>query len=86
MACWISIARFAACIWLIAVALIARAPGLTINGYSNARDDRFASGYPNAPVANSSSTFIGAGYNWSGVGWLSTNDTHSFALLGRTIF
>ena len=64
--------------WPRAAALLAMlatpAPGLTINGYSTADNDRFVSGYPNAPVANTSSSFLGAGYDWSGVGWLSTYD------------
>ena len=38
-------------------------------GYSDADNNRFASGYPNNPVPNTSPSFIGAGYDWSGVGW-----------------
>ncbi len=58
------------------------AAGLTVNGYSAADNDRFASGYPTAPVPSTSSSFLGAGYDWSGVGWLTTNGKKCFALLG----
>ena len=58
------------------------AAALTINGYSTADNSRFVSGYPNAPVSNTSSSFLGAGYDWSGVGWLSANSNECFALLG----
>lgn len=37
---------------------------------SHARYDRFAGGFPSAPVANTSPVFIGAGYDLSGVGWI----------------
>ncbi|MGD0382518.1 MAG: autotransporter-associated beta strand repeat-containing protein [Thermoguttaceae bacterium] len=58
------------------------ASALNINGYTPANYDRFSSGYPSAPINNTSSSFIGLGYDWSGVGWSATNDTQSFALLG----
>jgi autotransporter-associated beta strand protein len=58
------------------------ASALNINGYTSAAYDRFSSGYPSAPINNTSSSFIGLGYNWSGVGWSATNYTQSFALLG----
>jgi hypothetical protein len=35
----------------------------------DARYDRFASGFPAAPVPNTSSTFVGSGFDLSGVGW-----------------
>jgi hypothetical protein len=50
------------------------ANALTVTGYSSAVNDRFESGFPTAPVENSSSSFIGKDYDWSGVGW-STSDT-----------
>jgi autotransporter-associated beta strand protein len=62
--------------------LCSLASALTINGYTPAYYDRFSSGYPSAPIANTNSSFIGLGYDWSGVGWSATNDTQSFALLG----
>jgi len=54
--------------------------GLVVNDYSPTRDNRFNSGYPGSPIANTDSSFIGAGYDWSGVGWL--DSIQSFALLG----
>jgi autotransporter-associated beta strand protein len=62
--------------------LCSLASALTINGYTPAYYDRFSSGYPSAPIANTNGSFIGLGYDWSGVGWSATNDTQSFALLG----
>jgi autotransporter-associated beta strand protein len=44
-------------------------------------NDRFSSGFPSAPVANTSPDFIGAGLDWSGVGWASNNARKSFALI-----
>jgi autotransporter-associated beta strand protein len=44
----------------------------TITGYSATVNDRFASGFPTAPVQNTSGSFIGTGYNWSGVAWSTT--------------
>jgi hypothetical protein len=35
----------------------------------DARYDRFVSGFPAAPVPNTSPTFIGSGFDLSGVGW-----------------
>jgi len=35
----------------------------------DARYDRFVSGFPTAPVPNTSPTFIGSGFDLSGVGW-----------------
>jgi autotransporter-associated beta strand protein len=71
----------AAC--LATVALLATpAAALTINSGSAAGNNRFASGFPNAPVANTSPSFIGAGYDWSGVGWADYDPSRGFALLG----
>src|SRR5438105_15517480 len=36
---------------------------------SHATFDRFSGGYPTAPVANTSPSFIGGNYDLSGVGW-----------------
>lgn len=45
------------------------ARALIIYDYSAAVNNRFSSGFPSAPVENSSSSFIGDGYDFSGVGW-----------------
>lgn len=45
---------------------------LDVTGYSAAVNDRFASGFPTSPVPNISGSFVGATYDWSGVGWSTT--------------
>jgi len=62
------------------------ASALNINGYTPARHNRFSSGYPSAPIANTDPTFIGLGYDWSGVGWNAADPNQSFALLGPRFF
>lgn len=61
----------------LTLATLAPARGGVINGYdpasavSRATHDRFAAGWPSAPVANSSAAFVGAGLDLSGIGWIS---------------
>ena len=58
-----------ATVWIL-VLWSAPAPAIGINDFTAARNDRFASGYSNGPlVANTDPSFIGTGYDWSGVGW-----------------
>ena len=67
-----------------AIALLLAAAGaeaLTVTGYSAATNDRFTSGFPSAPVDNTSASFVGAGQDWSAIGWSSTDATKGFALL-----
>ena len=73
--------RWAAALWLLATAPAAWA--LFINSYTGneAAYNRFASGYSSAPVNNTSTAFIGAGYDWSGVGWSAVNSNQSVAML-----
>jgi len=59
---------------------------ITIADYSDAVNARFDSGFNTAsPVLNASPSFVGAGYDWSGIGWnTSPGDSHrvqSFAML-----
>lgn len=65
------------------VLLLAAAGGkaLTVTGYSSSVNDRFASGFPSAPVDNASPSFVGAGHDWSSIGWSSTDATKGLALL-----
>jgi autotransporter-associated beta strand protein len=49
----------------------AAAYALTISDYSGAENDRFSSGFPAAPVENTSGSIFGQGLDWSGVGWTS---------------
>lgn len=66
---------------LALLAACATSRALNVSGYSSAANDRFASGFPSSPVENGSGSFIGAGYDWSSVGWSSTDATKGFALL-----
>ena len=60
----------------------APAVAITINDFTVTRNDRFASGYPNGPlVPNTDPSFIGIGYDWSGVGWYMTNGDITYALI-----
>lgn len=45
------------------------APAIQITDYSPTVNDRFASGFPTSPVPNTAGSFVGAAYDWSGVGW-----------------
>jgi autotransporter-associated beta strand protein len=68
--------------WGIAVlGTIRPAAALDVGGYSAAVNDRFTSGFPTAPVPNTSGSFVGLAYDWSGVGWSSTDGTKGFGFL-----
>ncbi|HET6574912.1 MAG TPA: trypsin-like serine protease [Fimbriiglobus sp.] len=79
------------CRHLLAVALLlalaAPAPAGVIAGYDPASQashdtyDRFASGFPTAPVPNSSSAFVAAGIDLSGVGWLAGDPKFAVTLI-----
>jgi fibronectin-binding autotransporter adhesin len=75
-----------ACLSLLPSILVvlwpAPAAAIQINDFSSAVNSRFDSGYPNGPlVANTSPSFMGLGYDWSGVGWNQNGGTQSFALI-----
>jgi hypothetical protein len=59
---------------------------LMVQGYDPEVNDRFSSGYPNAPVPNASAKFIGKGLDWSGVGWWKKDPQYSVTLLGSKNF
>jgi hypothetical protein len=63
---------------------------LEVTGYSATVNDRFTSGFPTSPVPNTSGSFVGAAYDWSGVGWSTTTHAASsykgFALLSPRHF
>jgi len=65
---------FAACVALVMAVpgAIRPASALDVTGYSAAVNDRFTSGFPSAPVPNTSGSFIGSAYDWSGIGWSTT--------------
>jgi hypothetical protein len=67
-------ARFVTALLVCAVTLqLSRATAGVIVDHNatsfDARYDRFASGFPTAPVPNTSPSFIGSGFDLSGVGW-----------------
>jgi len=66
---------------LVSVILGVPAAALDVVGYSSAVNDRFASGFPTAPLPNTSGSFIGLDYDWSGVGWASTDGTKGFGFI-----
>jgi hypothetical protein len=63
---------------------------LDVTGYSATVNDRFTSGFPTSPVPNTSGSFVGAAYDWSGVGWSTTiyaaSSYKGFALLSPRHF
>jgi len=54
---------------------------LQVTNYSSAVNDRFSSGFATNPVANTDISFIGAGYDWTGVGWATTDGTKGFGFI-----
>ncbi len=66
------------------------APGaaraVVVQGYDSATNDRFTSGYPAAPVPSTASQFIGATYDWSGVGWDASLATRSVTMISSQYF
>jgi fibronectin-binding autotransporter adhesin len=81
LACWRKLRiRFA--IVCIAALWSARTGAIEINDFTAARNSRFASGYADGPlVANTDPSYIGLGYDWSGVGWAQSNINDGFALI-----
>lgn len=71
---------------LILLLAATTASALTIVGYDSATNDRFSSGYASSPVENTSLSFLGNGYDLSGVGWSSTDSTRSFAMISDQYF
>ena len=59
---------------------------LVVQGYDPAANDRFSAGYPDAPVPNESTKFIGKGLDWSGVGWWKKDPQYSVTLLSSKNF
>jgi autotransporter-associated beta strand protein len=71
-------------LWIAVCFAVASGPSalaLDITGYTTTANDRFASGFPTAPVPNTSGTFVGANYDWSGVGWETGFATKGFGFI-----
>ena len=59
---------------------------LIIQDHDPAVNDRFASGYPDAPVPNTDAKFLGKGMDLSGVGWWKREPRYSVALISSRNF
>src|SRR5271170_2726921 len=59
---------------------------LVVQDYDPAVNDRFSSGYPDAPVPNTNPKFIGKDLDWSGVGWWKNDPQYSVTLLSSRNF
>ncbi len=70
----------------VAAALTPELRAVVINDYASAKHDRFASGFPSAPVPNTSSSFLGLSYNWSGVGWDPSDLRRNIAMISSQFF
>ncbi len=57
------------------------ARALIVFGYNATVNDRFCGGYATAPVNNASGSFVGSGFDWSGVGWSTSSPSQSVALI-----
>jgi autotransporter-associated beta strand protein len=84
-------ARWAALVAIVGiVGHLPPAAALDVTGYAPTVNDRFASGFPLAPVPNTSGSFVGQAYDWSGVAWSTTTYAASsykgFAMLSPRHF
>lgn len=81
---------FHCCLLLLLTGGAVSVRALTITNYDPAVHDRFASGFPSAPLDNLNPGYIGAGLDISGVGWSTTTYVSSsfkaFALLSPRHF
>jgi autotransporter-associated beta strand protein len=80
--------RFAQLVLILLSVSTDAAFGLSVTNYSAAANNRFSSGYTSGPlgaqsilVPNTSSSFVGLGYDWSGVGWNASDLTQSFGMI-----
>jgi len=82
---WMAVKRLLICIAPLLLSALA-VHALIVQGYDPAVNDRFASGYADAPVPNTSANFIGKGLDWSGVGWWKKDPQYSVTLLSSRHF
>jgi autotransporter-associated beta strand protein len=54
---------------------------MTLTSYDPELHNVYASGYPNTPIRNASSSFVGNDRTWEHVGWASTTATKSFGFV-----
>lgn len=67
-------AAFAAAGILLLAVCGRAASALDTTPYSATVNDRFTSGFPTNPVPNTSGSFVGSAYDWSGVAWSTATD------------
>ncbi|MEM7145861.1 MAG: PEP-CTERM sorting domain-containing protein [Verrucomicrobiota bacterium] len=65
---------------------VSESGAITIVNLNGAAHHRFDGGFPGAPVESTNGSFVGAGYDWSGVGWAATNSTKFFTMINDTQF
>jgi autotransporter-associated beta strand protein len=70
-------------VWGVALVLLAAgsAAAYDVVGFTAAANNRFSSGFPSAPITNTSGSFVGLPYSWLGVGWASSDATKGFGFL-----
>ena len=71
---------------LLFLGMMPQAWSLVIFNESAAANNRFSSGYPSAPVPNTSSSFVGKGYDFSGVGWSALDSKQSVTMVSAQYF
>ncbi len=59
---------------------------LVVQGYQSIINERFDSGFPSSPVANTSPSFALAGYDLSGVGWRDNDSRFAITLISPEHF
>lgn len=70
----------------LALAFATSAHALLVQGYEADVNERFASGFSSAPVANTDPDFLLAGYDLSGVGWRTNNAQFAVTLISPEHF
>lgn len=73
--------RAAAAALLLALPLAPPAPALTVVDYDVAANERFASGFPGAPVASTNPAFLLSSFDLSGIGWRDSNPAAAVTLI-----
>lgn len=73
-------------LFIFALCLTASAHAITIVGYNPDLHDRFDSGFPSAPVINSSAGSVAASYDLSGVGWDTALPTRAITMISDQYF
>ncbi len=76
--------RFASLLILLGTA--SHAWSLVIFNETAAANNRFSAGYPSAPVPNTSSSFVGKGFDFSGVGWSALDSKQSVTMVSAQYF